>query len=144
MTEEVVSTTDSNKKKSESKRLLMNRLIFLGGTISLILGIIGIVLPILPTTPFLLITAAAYARSSKKFYNWLLNNRILGMYIRNYREGKGMPIKVKIITIFMLWIVILISIFIMINLLWVQILLVIIASIVSFHVIMIKPKKIDN
>ena len=113
----------------------------MGGTASLILGIIGIALPILPTTPFLLLATACYARSSEKFYNWLLNNRILGSYIRNYIEGKGMPIKVKIFTISMLWITILISAFLIIQIIWVKIVLIIIAIAVTIHIILIRPKK---
>ena len=113
---------------------------FIGGTLSLGLGIIGIVLPILPTTPFLLLAAACYARSSKKFHDWLLNNRILGSYIRNYIEGKGMPVKQKIFTISFLWITILISACLFIQILWIRYLLIIIAIGVSIHISLIKPK----
>ena len=123
------------------RKKILKALYFIGGTISLILGIIGIVLPILPTTPFLLLAAACYARSSEKFYNWLLNNRILGSYIRNYIEGRGMPIKVKIFTISMLWITILISAFLIIQIIWVRVVLIIIAIAVTIHIILIRPKK---
>lgn len=133
------SDLDPPRKKPRSK--IIKSLYFLGGTISLILGIIGIVLPILPTTPFLLLAAACYARSSEKFYNWLLNNRILGSYIRNYLEGKGMPKKVKIFTISMLWTTILISAFLIIQIIWVRVVLIIIAIGVTIHIILIRPKK---
>jgi hypothetical protein len=128
---------DDNKPRKK----IVKALYFTGGTISLILGIIGIVLPILPTTPFLLLAAACYARSSEKFYHWLLNNRILGSYIRNYIEGRGMPIKVKIFTISMLWITILISIIFFIQIVWIKYLLIIIAIAVTVHIILIRPKK---
>ena len=128
-------------QEEDVKSKLKKGLYFIGGTFSLILGIIGIVVPILPTTPFLLLAAACYARSSERFYNWLLNNRILGSYIRNYLEGKGMPIKVKIFTISMLWISILISAFLFIQIIWVRIVLIIIAIAVTIHIILIRPKK---
>ena len=80
--------TESNNIDKERSRFV-KALYFIAGTVCLILGIIGIILPILPTTPFLLLAAGCYARSSERFYNWLLNNRILGSYIRNYREGKA-------------------------------------------------------
>jgi len=131
---------DDNKPRKK----IIKALYFTGGTISLILGIIGIVLPILPTTPFLLLAAACYARSSEKFYHWLLNNRILGSYIRNYIEGRGMPIKVKIFTISMLWITILISIIFFIQIVWIKYLLLIIAIAVTLHIILIRPKKDKN
>lgn len=123
------------------RKKIVKALYFIGGTISLILGIIGIILPILPTTPFLLLAAACYARSSEKFYNWLLNNRVLGSYIRNYIEGRGMPNKVKIFTISMLWFTILLSAFLFIQVLWVRIVLIIIAIAVTIHIILIRPKK---
>ena len=132
------SELELDDKKPRKK--IVKGFYFLGGTISLSLGIIGIVLPILPTTPFLLLAAACYARSSQRFYNWLLNNRILGAYIRNYIEGRGMPIKVKIFTISLLWITILISAFFFIQIFWVRIVLIIIAIAVTTHIILIRPK----
>jgi len=123
---------------------IKKRLIFIGGFISLILGIIGIAIPILPTTPFLLLASAAFAKSSERFNRWLLNNKILGAYIKNYREGKGLPLKVKIFTILLLWITILISMFFLMDFLWLQILLLFIALAVSIHIILIKPKNIES
>ena len=69
------------------------------GTLSVGLGILGIFLPLLPATPFLLLAAACYSRSSDKFYNGLLGNRWFGEYIRNYREGRGMSVRIKVIAI---------------------------------------------
>lgn len=144
MKSETFSSQKTLTIKKFKRKKWLNRIIFLGGSISLIIGMIGIILPILPTTPFLLITAAAYAKSSKKFYKWLLNNRILGSYIRNYREGKGMPIKVKVITLILLWITIAISLLFMNNLIWIQLILLIVASMVSIHILFIRPKKNKN
>lgn len=74
------------------------------GTLSLALGILGIFLPLLPTTPFLLLTAALYFKSSPRLYNWLLNQKHLGPYIRNFRENKAIPLRAKIISISLMWI----------------------------------------
>jgi hypothetical protein len=131
-----IGQINSEKKKKKS---IQNKLIFIGGTVALMIGLIGIFLPILPTTPFLLISAAAYAKSSNKFYNWLLKNKILGSYIRNYKEGLGMPLKVKIFTITFLWVMIIVAM-IVVPIFWVQILLLLIAIAVSIHIILIKPK----
>lgn len=141
-----MSTTELRTEKvyHENQRIFRSKfkriLYYILGTMCLVLGAIGIFFPILPTTPFLLLAAACYVRSSQKAYDWLLNNKIFGQYIRNYREGKGMPIKIKLITLTFLWITILISV-VLIRILWVQILLIIIASGVSIHIILIRPKK---
>ena len=134
-----IKKTSQNTKKLRKK--IIKKLYFLGGTISLIIGIIGIVLPILPTTVFLLIAASLYSKSSQKLYNWLINNKILGTYIRNYLEGKGIPLRVKIFTLSLLWLTILITMFLIIDIIWIQILLLIIAISVSIHIILIRPKK---
>jgi hypothetical protein len=118
--------------------IFLRYLLILFGTIFLCLGIIGIVLPVLPTTPFLLLTAACYARSSKRFHSWLLNNKWFGQYISNYQKGEGIPLKVKILAIFFLWITILIASYFFIESYLIELLLFVIATIVSIHIILIK------
>lgn len=81
------------------------------GTLSLCLGLLGIVVPGLPTTPFLLLTAALYLRSSGRLYNWLISNRYTGPYILNYRKNKGLTIKGKAYAIILQWVMIVISVF---------------------------------
>lgn len=114
------------------------------GTFLIGVSIVGIFIPILPTTPFLLLAATLYARSSKRFYNWLVNNRILGRYIKNYREGKGIPLKAKIIAISILWITIGYSAILAMEILWVRILLVIIAIGVTVHIVRVRPRVENN
>ena len=67
------------------------------------LGIVGIFLPLLPTTPFLLLAAACYVRSSPRLYRWLMTQRWTGEYIRDYREKRGLPLRTKILTVLILW-----------------------------------------
>ena len=129
------------QKKTRETRKSIRILLTITGTICVVLGAIGIVLPILPTTPFLLLAAACYLRSSPKFYNWLINNKVLGFYIEKYMKGQGLPVRVKIITISLLWGTILLSVFIFIQILWVQLLLIIIAIVVSIHIILIRPRR---
>jgi uncharacterized membrane protein YbaN (DUF454 family) len=73
------------------------------GTISLVLGIVGIFVPLLPTTPFLLLSAAAYCKGSTRLYNRLLNQKYLGPYIRNFKENKAIPLRAKIYAVTLLW-----------------------------------------
>lgn len=79
------------------------------GSVFVGVGLVGIFLPLLPTTPFLLLAAACYIRSSPRLYRWLMTNRVTGHYIRNYREGRGMPMRAKIISIGVLWVTLLVS-----------------------------------
>lgn len=82
------------------------------GTIALILGVLGIFLPILPTTPFLLLTAYCYLRSSTRFYQWLISHPLLSRYVLAYLDGSGIPRKAKYYTISMLWLTMSFSIYI--------------------------------
>jgi uncharacterized membrane protein YbaN (DUF454 family) len=90
----------------EQGRKLVRTLWFVAGTICVVLGAIGIVLPLLPTTPFLLAAAACYYKSSERMHRWLLNNKWFGEYIRNYQEGKGLTKKTKITALTVLWVTI--------------------------------------
>ena len=116
-------------------------LLIIAGTVCVGLGILGIFLPVLPTTPFLLLAAVCYARSSQRLYHWLLNNRWFGRYISNYLQGKGIPLKLKIWTICLLWIAILSSIIFAVELLAVRILLAVIAVGVTTHLLMVPTLK---
>jgi len=129
------------KQKDRTSNQLIRWVLITAGTIFVGLGILGIFLPILPTTPFLLLAAACYAQSSKRFYNLLINNKLFGTYIKNYREGKGVSLKVKFFTISLLWITILFSVFFIINNFWVKIVLIIIAIGVTIHILTIKTYK---
>ncbi|RMR60884.1 hypothetical protein ALP83_03356 [Pseudomonas syringae pv. actinidiae] len=73
------------------------------GWLSVVSGVIGIFLPVLPTTPFLLLAAACFARSSPRFYHWLVNHPRLGPWIRDYLEGNGIPLKGKVYAIGLMW-----------------------------------------
>jgi uncharacterized membrane protein YbaN (DUF454 family) len=105
------------------------------GTLFLALGVVGILLPILPTTPFLLLAAACYYKGSKRMHQWILNNRWFGDYIKNYREGRGISLKAKFSAIVLLWITISYSAIFVVPILIVQIVLLIVAVAVSVHVI---------
>lgn len=79
----------------------------IAGLVSLGLGIVGIFLPVLPTTPLLLLASALFLRSNMKLYNWLLNHPRLGTYIRNFMEYKAIPLKVKVVSVSMVWLTLL-------------------------------------
>ena len=86
----------------ESRSPLVKGLLVAVGTMSVGLGVLGILLPVLPTTPFLLLAAACYAHSSERFYVGLLTNRYFGGYIRDWREKRGLTLATKLWIIFVL------------------------------------------
>ena len=120
---------------------LKRKLLIIAGTACTAIGIIGIFVPILPTTPFLLLAAACYLRSSQRFYNWLLNNRFFGAYVRNYLQGRGMPLRIKVFTILLLWATITCSIVFAVQALVIRVVLLIIAAGVTVHIVMIRTTR---
>ena len=113
---------------------LIKTLLIIAGFIFVGLGILGMFLPVLPTTPFLLLAAACFGKSSPRFYYWLL-------YIKNYRLGLGIPLRIKIFSISFLWITILSSAIFFIDNIYVKILLIGIAIAVTAHISMVKTKR---
>ena len=104
------------------------------------LGAIGIVMPLLPTTPFLILAAILFSKSSERFHKWLLRNRVFGPYLRHYEMGTGIPKSLKIRTIALLWPSLAISAF-LVNSPWAWILLAVVGVCVTTHVVMIRSKK---
>jgi hypothetical protein len=74
------------------------------GTMALVLGVIGIFVPMLPTTPFLLLAAACYLRSSERMHRWLVEHPKLGCYVRDFVSGKGIPLRGKVLALGLMWI----------------------------------------
>lgn len=117
---------------------LKSRLFIAAGSISLGIGIVGIVVPLLPTTPFLLLAAYCYSRGSRRLHNRLLSNRLIGSYLRNYLEGKAMSLKAKIWSISILWGVIGCTAVFVIDSLVIRIVLLAVGSGVTVHVALLR------
>lgn len=117
---------------------MKKRILIICGFILVALGTIGIIVPLLPTTPFLLLAAYCFTKSSDRFYNWLMNNKMYGKHLHIYIQKKGVPISVKIFTIILLWVGIGSSAIFFVDLTLVKILLLFIAAGVTIHVLMIR------
>lgn len=113
------------------------------GTLSLALGVIGIFVPLLPTTCFLLIAAWCYARSSSKLYDRLMNARFIGGYLRRYRDERSIPVHVKVASLVMMWMTIGYSIYVFPNLL-IRAALLITAVAVTWHLYRLPAAKIET
>lgn len=125
-------------KGSEMSNRVIRGLWIATGSFFLILGFIGIFLPLLPAIPFLLLAAACYFRGSERMHKWLLSNKWFGNYIKNYREGKGLPLKAKILSISLLWITIGYSAVFIMHILIIRLILILIAIGVTTHILSIK------
>ncbi|ALX49195.1 YbaN family protein [Lentibacillus amyloliquefaciens] len=119
-------------------------LLVIAGSISLGLGLLGIILPLLPTTPLLLLAAACYVRSSERLYDWLITNKYFGSYIRNYRNGKGIPLKAKVMGVSMIWLAMSYTILFVVPLLIVQILLFGIGAFFTWFILKQKTLRPSN
>jgi uncharacterized membrane protein YbaN (DUF454 family) len=120
---------------------MVKYLLIISGSICLALGVIGIFLPVLPTTPFLLLAAAAYVRSSEKLYQWLLSQKLLGTYIRNFREHKAIPLHAKIISISMIWITLTYCAITVGESVWIKAAFILLAIGISWHILSYKTSK---
>lgn len=114
----------------------MKSLLAVLGAVSLALGVAGIFLPLLPTTPFLLLAAWAFVRSSPRLYSWLMNHPHLGEYIRNFRENRAIPLRVKVVSVSLVWLTIGFCIVAVVERWWwAQVLLALLAAAVSWHIL---------
>lgn len=106
------------------------------GIVSLALGIAGIFLPLLPTTPLLLLSAWLFVRSSPRLYSWLINHPRLGPYIKNFRENHAIPLRVKVVSVSMVWLTIGYCIVAVVDeYLWAQIAFTVLAVAVTRHIL---------
>jgi uncharacterized membrane protein YbaN (DUF454 family) len=110
-------------------------MLLLTGFVSVALGVAGMAVPLLPTTPLLLLAAFCFARSSDRFYGWLLSNRWFGATIRDYREGRGLPVRQKIVTLAILWATVASTAAFVVPLWWVRLLLAAIAGGVTVYLL---------
>ena len=113
------------------------------GSLCVLLAILGMFLPVLPTPPFLLLASFCFARSSTRVNKWLLSNRWFGEYIRNYREGRGISLIHKVITISLLWLTIGYAVWV-VSFWWLKLILFSVAVGVTYHLTRINTFKLST
>ena len=120
---------------------LVRILFIITGTISFVLGIIGVFVPLLPTTPFLLLSAFLYSKSSTRCHDWLLRQPYLGEYIKDFNENKIIPVRAKVISTSLMWACILYCMFFIVINIWIKMLLALVAIGVTWHILSFKSKR---
>ncbi|MDX9827634.1 MAG: YbaN family protein [Spirochaetia bacterium] len=128
---------------ARQSRGISSVLLMAGGTLCVGLGLVGAVIPVLPTTPFLLLAAACYLRSSKRLYRWITTNRLFGEQLRRYREGEGLTRKVKGRALTLLWTGLVCSSLFTVprSLLWVHLVLLVVGIGVTIHIVSLPTYK---
>lgn len=119
----------------------VKHLMALAGFLSLALGILGIFLPLLPTTPFVLLAAWFFLRSSDRMYRYLISHKHFGPMIINFQVNKAIPVHAKVISLALMWGCILFSAFYVVHIWFVRIVLLITAICVSIHILSYKTLK---
>ncbi|MCC8154766.1 MAG: YbaN family protein [Tannerellaceae bacterium] len=111
------------------------------GSFFLVLGAIGIFVPLLPTTPFWLLTSWFYIRSSQKLYDRVMANKYFGSYMKAYLEDKSIPLRVKILSVGIMWTSMTLTAVFLIEMVWVKLILLFIAIGVSWHILSFPTRK---
>lgn len=121
----------ANRVKSD----LLRWILICCGWVSIVSGVVGIFLPLIPTIPFLLLAAACFARSSERFHTWLIDHNHLGPLLRSYLHGGGIPLKAKKVAIGMVWVSFPASAFLFVPVVWVKIVLMVIATGITLYLL---------
>jgi uncharacterized membrane protein YbaN (DUF454 family) len=132
--------TEKRNNPSIIKNPVIRTVVLIFGWFFVLLALLGAILPLIPTTPFLVAAAAAFYRSSDKFYHWIMTNRLFGHYLQDYKAGRGIPVRVKITALSFSWLSTIISIIFFIPWLWLKILVFAITSAITVHVLMMKTR----
>jgi uncharacterized membrane protein YbaN (DUF454 family) len=130
MPQDTPGPTD-NHVKSEFLRWIL----ICCGWFSIVVGVVGIILPLIPTVPFLLLAAACFARSSERFHGWLIEHAQLGPLVRDYLQSGGIPLRVKKMAIGMVWISFPVSAFLFVPVVWLKIVLMASAAAITLYLL---------
>jgi hypothetical protein len=124
-----------------TRRRVRQGLLISLGVLATIIGVVGIVIPLVPTTPLLLLAAACFVRSSDRMYQWLIGNRLFGPIIYNYRQHRAIALRSKVAALVMLWGVIGYTALAATSAVWLRLLLVSIAIGVTLHLLRLRTLK---
>ena len=134
-----VDATPPNRDSAGGR--LLRVVLFVAGALSLLIGLVGIIVPLLPTTPFVILAAICFARSSQRVYRWLVTNRVFGRHLDDYLRGRRVSWRVRAGTLVLLWAVITVTAIVFVDAWWLRALLFVIAVGVTAHVVLLPGRK---
>jgi hypothetical protein len=134
-----------SEKKGRKRSRITKGLWLIAGLFFVGIGMVGVVVPGLPTTPFMILAAACFARSSQRFYRWVMTNRLFGSQVRRFREGKGISLRGKVFSVSTMTLFILFAVIFAIpaHLLWVKV-LVLVTGAIGVTYILTRPTDTSN
>ena len=138
-----VEPQDYSHEVDFHKSTLFRVVLVILGTVFVVTGVIGIFLPILPTTPFMLLAAWCYARSSSRFYNWIMNNRVFGPIIREWRQYRSIPRRAKRTAMIIMPTTFAISIIFFVPIFWVQLMLAVLCVVMFLFIWRIPVREVN-
>jgi uncharacterized membrane protein YbaN (DUF454 family) len=131
------------KSVTEEKKVIREKMLIAAAFLSLGFGIAGVFLPLLPTTPFVLLSAFCFLKSSRAKYEWLVNHRIFGKYIRDYITQRAMPLRSKISAISFMWLTMILSALLISNK-YIALFLAVIGCAVTLHILSLRTVAPSN
>jgi uncharacterized protein len=129
----MLSQDCSSQTSRHIKNSSFRWIVFIFGWVSIVAGVIGLFLPVVPTVPFLLLAAACFARSSERFHSWLVNHTHLGPLISDYLVSRSIPLRARRLAICMVWISFPSSAFLFVSNIWLKVLLISVAIAVTLY-----------
>ena len=129
----------SRKSATQDQKMIRKRILIFSAFVSLGFGVAGLFLPLLPTTPFVLLSAFCFMKSSPVRYKWLISHRVFGKYISDYITQKAMPIRAKVSAIIFMWLTMTISALLVSNS-YVTVMLAVIGCVVTLHILSLRTR----
>ena len=111
------------------------------GCIAIVLAVLGVFLPLLPTTPFLLLASACFVRGSDRMHHWLRHHPLFGEYLRNFEDKRALPLRAKVVSLVLLWTSMIYSIY-LVKPLFLRIMLLAIAAGVTTMILRMKTLEV--
>lgn len=121
---------------SRTRRGIGGVITWITGWVSLVLGFIGVVMPLMPTAPFLIVAAACFAKTDPAMQQRMLRLPIVGRYLGDIAEGKALPPWLQVLSILFVWATVIYTTVLVVKSIWLKLALWLLAVVTSLHVLL--------